>query len=480
MLHNIRKVLRFLMLLARRGRERLKKPMVLNGGGLLVLLWASPSTPLSAQVVNCTVAAAGPWCTAVPMEEIQHGSLCSTKEFWQRLGPSASPGATPDPEELCAFTELYGPLHFLISLQIREMTLDRCAVRFHTECFLHKLNLTNGGVKIHLKSKLEEQIYSRVFSGKVEKLNLKDQTVIMDVTSSIMQPPLSVVRGPWCQRVHPLSGMGLPLLIPPEAMETGLYGELNLLPISVLAPCVLWYPNLATRFLILEVYVFLYSPINLPIMGHSVFLEQLPNWLGLEKLGLSGLTFTPTHATTSGPVCSDIVYSIDRAYCEDTELEWIPAVKQTLSLFLFFQHFDPFHSQLSDFMDSEELLELHLEDVLRYNKEPLIGALNSLLQNTLKDQQLRHEAQEKMVSAQAVMLNSVCSVVSSSTNVEFRTACLDLMRVHDTYELSASLHESLQRATNDRTASSSRCHCESTDRHTDIRVPQRDATGNEI
>ncbi|XP_019901211.1 DUF4554 domain-containing protein isoform X1 [Esox lucius] len=452
MLQNIQKVLRFLMLLARRGRERLKRPVVLNGGGLLVLLWSSPGTLPSGQVVNCTVAAAGPWCSGISMEEVQH-------EVWQRLAPSASPGPAPDPEELCAFTDLYGTLHFLVSLQIIETTLDRCMVRSNTEGFLHKLNLTNAGVKIHLTFKLDEEMYSRIFSGKAERLALKDQTVIMDVASSIMQPPLSVVTGLWCQRAHPLSGIGLPLLIPPEAMEMGLCGELTLVPVSVLAPCVLWYPNLATS--VTRMQVLLYSPIILPLMGPSAFLQQLPNCLALEELGLSGLTFTPTHSTPSDPLCSDIVYSIEKAQCEGTELEWIPAVKQTLSLFLFFQHCDPFHSELSDFMDSEELLELHLEAVLMYNRDALIAALNSLLQITLKDQQQRHKAQEKMVSAQAVMLSSVSSVVSSSTNVEFRAACLDRMMVRDTYELSASLHESLQRATAGRTVSHSKCHCES-------------------
>lgn len=42
------------MLLARWGRERLEKSLVVDGGGLLVLLWAAPGQPPSGQVVNCT------------------------------------------------------------------------------------------------------------------------------------------------------------------------------------------------------------------------------------------------------------------------------------------------------------------------------------------------------------------------------------------------------------------------------------------
>ncbi|KAM9414100.1 uncharacterized protein ACWYII_025609 isoform 1-T2 [Salvelinus alpinus] len=36
------------------------------------------------------------------------------------------PPPPPDPEELCAFTEIYSPFHFLLSLQISEVKLDRC------------------------------------------------------------------------------------------------------------------------------------------------------------------------------------------------------------------------------------------------------------------------------------------------------------------------------------------------------------------
>ncbi|XP_045580098.1 type 2 DNA topoisomerase 6 subunit B-like isoform X1 [Salmo salar] len=133
------------------------------------------------------------------------------------------------------------------SNQISAVKLDRCTVQSHTEGFLHILSLTNAGVKIHLKLKLEGETYQRIFSGKAERLALKDQTVTMDVPPSIMRPPMSLGAGPWCQRGHPVLGGGLPLLILPEAMERGLYGELNLLPVTVLTPCVLQYSNLATR-----------------------------------------------------------------------------------------------------------------------------------------------------------------------------------------------------------------------------------------
>ncbi|CDQ84106.1 unnamed protein product [Oncorhynchus mykiss] len=89
------------------------------------------------------------------------------------------------------------------------------------------------------------------------------------------------------------------------------------------------------------------------------------------------------------------------------------------------------------------------------------------------------QAQEKMYSALGVMLRSIGCVVSSSTNMEFRAACLDRMMVQDTYELSASLHESLQRVTAGRVVPSGRCYWGQADTLTCSR-PKNFASGKEI
>ena len=39
----------------------------------------------------------------------------------------------------------------------------------------------------------------------------------------------------------------MPLSVPPEAMDRGLFGELSVQTVSLLGPCVLQYPNLATQ-----------------------------------------------------------------------------------------------------------------------------------------------------------------------------------------------------------------------------------------
>ncbi|XP_062332665.1 DUF4554 domain-containing protein [Osmerus eperlanus] len=446
-LSNIQQALRLLMLRQWRTHQRRNTE---GGGGLLVLLWVVPDNPQNGQL-NCTVAAAGPWCFGVRVEEIHH-------EFWQKQSASASPCSAPDPEELCEFTEVHGPLHFLLSFQVREGRLVRCEERAQTEVFLHRLSLTNARVKIHLRMKLDGDIYQRIISGKTEsKVILEHQAVVMDVACHT-QPPVFVGRGPWCQRGHPVRGVRLPLRIPPEAMEQGLYGELSLLPITILTPCVQQYPNLVTR--LTRIQVLLYSPSNLPLQGLSAFLQQLSAHLACQELGFPGLSFTPSpsHTTTPEHNCCITVNTENGEPHQKTETERWPDVEQTLSVFLFFQHRDPFHSQLSDFVASEELLEHHLEEVLRFNSKEVTAVMNTALQGTLKDQQQRQKVHEKMSSALRVMLSSVSSVVSSSSNLEFRTACLDRMKVQNTFELSASLHQTLKRVTEGRCLPSSKCY----------------------
>ncbi|KAG8003994.1 Thiosulfate sulfurtransferase/rhodanese-like domain-containing protein 1, partial [Nibea albiflora] len=112
-------VLRLVMLLGKQRQQRAVK----TAGGLLVLLWTT--TGEAVQSLNCTV-------------------LTDLKEsMFPRMSPCPS---LPDPEELCAFTDLYGSLRLLLSFQMRDSRLflpEWCA---RIEAFLHMFSLVNAGV----------------------------------------------------------------------------------------------------------------------------------------------------------------------------------------------------------------------------------------------------------------------------------------------------------------------------------------------
>ncbi|XP_038555077.1 DUF4554 domain-containing protein isoform X2 [Micropterus salmoides] len=407
MVREIQQVLRLVMLLGKQRQQHGLK----TTGGLLVLLWTE--TGASVQSLNCTVAAAGPWCIGIKMKRLQ-SVLTDLKET---MFPCAWPCSLPDPEELCAFTDLYGSLRFLLSFQMKDVRLfspEWCA---RIEAFLHAFSLANARIQIHLKFKFSQQTFLREFRGKIKsKVAWADQpSLILDVTSRI-QPPEWVRKGRWCQGGHPILGDRVPLSIPPEAMDQGLFGELTIQPVTLLSPCVLQYPNLATQLTHIQVLV--YSPSNVPIASPSTFFLNLPAHLDCQELGLQGLHCSSIKAT-------------------------------------------------------EALIEHHLEDILNNNRQAVTTALQTELKNALQVQNLRNKDQEKLRSAAEVILSSSISIVSCSSNMNFRNACLNSMKACDTHDLSDSLHESLRRVTSWKFIPRARCFSAQMEEHPESDEPTR-------
>ncbi|XP_034067744.1 DUF4554 domain-containing protein isoform X2 [Gymnodraco acuticeps] len=436
MLREIQQVLRFFTLF---GNKRHQDGLDAKGG-LLVLLWTD--TGDSFQSLNCTVAAAGYWCKGIS-KELQPALK---ESMFSRACPP------PDPDELCAFIELYGPIRLLLSFQMNDATLFRPELCARIEAFLHTYSLANLRIKTHFKFKFSQQTFQRDFSydnrAKIKNTAIGNQwSLYLDVTCKT-QPPECVKKGCWCHGGHPLLGRWLPLSVPPETMDQGLFGELSMQPVTLLRPCVLQYPNLATQLTHIQVLV--YGPSNVPLTGPSIFFQNLPANLDCQDLGLCGIH------------CSSVkdgngtVYTVEQEQ-EDLEQESVSSIQQSLLLYVFLQHGDPFASELSDMMATEVLIQRHLEDILNNNRQAVTRALQTELKDSLKAQHLRKQSQQRMRSAAKVILSSSISIVSSSSNMDFRNACLNSMKVRDTHDLSASLHESLRRVTSWKFAPKCRC-----------------------
>ncbi|XP_068182333.1 type 2 DNA topoisomerase 6 subunit B-like isoform X2 [Antennarius striatus] len=202
--------------------------------------------------------------------------------------PSVGPCLLSDPEELCTFTDLYGPLKLLLSFQTKDAALfspDCCA---QIEAFLGTFSLSNAGIKIHLILNSSQWTVQRTISAKIKsKIALANQpSLIFDVSCNI-QPPVCVKKGHWCEGGHPVIGGRLPLSIPPDVLDQGLFGELSVQLVTILSPCVVEYPNLARR--LTQIQVLVSSPSNVPVIGPSAFFQNLPLHLDCQELGLQGL-----------------------------------------------------------------------------------------------------------------------------------------------------------------------------------------------
>ncbi|XP_028816744.1 type 2 DNA topoisomerase 6 subunit B-like [Denticeps clupeoides] len=428
------KVVRLLMVLVRK-----RQPGCVRGG-LLVLL--SPDR------LACTVAAAGPWCLQVPVEN-------GLGDAVEMLSGSASICSPPDPEEFCAFTETFGPLHFLISFQVSNSGHGLNVNQ--TERFLHRLSLVNAHVEIVFRRINNESSCQWIYGDGVKSsLSLERCNVVMDTASLQLRQFPSTPLTPCC-RMHPVSGGEVELLLPPELLETGLFGDASLSSMAGLTPCMDQYPNWPTC--VSHINISLLSPANMPLMQSEgaaplSFLRSLTETVAWGELGLSAVCYAGEQPEQQGCLRAEMEFStkdVDRA--QDSRY----TVVQTLTVFLFFQQLDSFHLQPSDLMASEEALEQHTDRILWHNSEKVVTSLQSLLKKVLQPYQRRCMIQGKMKSAMQVILSSMTSVVNSSSCREFRTACLESMRAQDTHELSTSLELSLECATRKRFVPVRRC-----------------------
>ncbi|KAM9741526.1 type 2 DNA topoisomerase 6 subunit B-like [Menidia menidia] len=382
MLRELRQVLRLILMMGKQSNNTRFR----RSGGLLVLL--STGTGSSPEILNCTVAAAGCWCAGMKMTSLQ-------PDLRDRMFPPVWPCPEIDPEELSAFTDLYGSLKLLMGFQITDESYSTADWGDHIEAFLQSFNLTNAAINIHLKFRFNERTSQREFRVKVKSIILQvfQASVILDVSHSA-QLPQCVRNSSWCQGAHHVIGSRLPLSIPPQAMDQGLFGELSIQFVSLLSPCLLQYPNLPTE--LTRVQVLVYSPSNIPVPGPSGFLQALPVALDCQLLGLDRVYCSSFKASAADLKRScGTEYTVEEDSWEYPELESSRApapVQQSLVLFLFLQHNDPFTCQLSDLLATEVLIEQHLEDILCNNRRAVTAALQFELWNTLKAQNRRKKA----------------------------------------------------------------------------------------
>ncbi|XP_072573631.1 type 2 DNA topoisomerase 6 subunit B-like isoform X3 [Paramormyrops kingsleyae] len=444
MLTLIKQVIRLLMVTVHHSQKRQKGSGNVKGG-LLVSVSAETAGSPSDHVCG-TVAAAGYWCSECTFEDVQ-------REVTQNLDSSISIGSPTDPEQLSEFLDRCGPLRFHISFQVTGRSRVSEGDWLKTEQLLHRLSLVHAQVEIYFSLKLNEAISQKIYRCRAHwRFALLGGCIGTESALYLLPGPPAGPSGQ-CTQLHPVPGAATPLLLPHSLVEMGLCGTISLLPAAALSPCVAQNPNWPAQ--LVDIRIFLYGPSNLPLLCDAEerplsFLRDFAHLLSWKEFGLSGVRCSE-NSTEAGCLLSEMVYTVEGS-------EQSAAVGQTLLLFLFLQHSDPFCSQLSDFVVSEELLVQNLDRILQHNQERVKVALHSLLQCTLSGSLKRQKAQAKMQAAIPVILSSLSSVVSSSSSLAFRTTCLNSMKVQDTQELGITLKQALLEVTQNRFMPSRKCN----------------------
>ncbi|KAG1962634.1 DUF4554 domain-containing protein [Pimephales promelas] len=442
----LRQVLRCLLTLVHRECGECKRT-----GGLMVVTRA-----LGESAAILTVSAAGAWCSKV--------STSALKEAVERLSLQVPPCECVHQEELQRFSDNFGPLFFTYSFQASSQSVEE--EQSNIQKCLHRLSLVHAQVEINFEIRTDSTTHKQTFSGqKGSKVSVMDHSIQMDA-AAYGQSPFSVRCFPSCPQMHPVLGDTLSCVLPSDILEAGLCGELRMVTMATLAPCMVQYSNWPTQLSCIRMLV--YIPCGMPLMQQTQmsFLQSLAASLSWADLGLSKVCCMEAQ-NIQGCLCSDVEFSVETDCSEETrcsnaikqniEPELSGAVEQTLTVFIFTQYTDPFHSQITDFISvfhllgqscrhlkvlifsaevlllnmsvSEEVFEGELDAVLWYNRDQVRATLQSTMKKTLKGFQRRRTARQRLDSAKSIVLSSVNSIIASSSSEEFRRACFDSMRV---------------------------------------------------
>uniref|UniRef100_A0A8C1LIC9 Zgc:195212 n=1 Tax=Cyprinus carpio TaxID=7962 RepID=A0A8C1LIC9_CYPCA len=263
-----------------------------------------------------------------------------------------------------------------------------------------------------------------------------DHSITMEIS------PFSSRCLPSFPQMHPVLGDTLSCVLPTDTIEAGLCGEMNMVTMATLAPCMDQYSNWPTRLSCIRISFVIACGMPLMQQTQMSFLQSLAT-------------------STSWDLCvlnvECVEFSLETDYSQESRCSCTVQqnIEKRLRLSSFFaQYSDSFRSQISDFISSEEVFERHLDAVLWYNGDQVRVTLQSTMKNTLKEFQQRHgvkSTSELCVSLRQSLQNIVdgCfAPMSVCSNVKVFHFCLlnhPFLEFKNTPELSSKrIHCDLQ------------------------------------
>uniref|UniRef100_A0A8C3CAZ4 Uncharacterized protein n=1 Tax=Cairina moschata TaxID=8855 RepID=A0A8C3CAZ4_CAIMO len=170
--------------------------------------------------------------------------------------------------------------------------------------------------------------------------------------------------------------------------------------------------------------------------GERAALCEDPSWLAdWDQFGCAAAPSTPP-APEEGLLPPDAAYALRPASGSPPG----DAPPQTLLLFLFLRHRDPFQPYQAG---TRRLLLAHVEPLLGSNHRALTRGVRALLHPLLEELHRRAQGHQRLLRALPVALDALGAVVAASSSARFRRRCLRLMQVADTPALAAAARRSL-------------------------------------
>ncbi|XP_077185084.1 type 2 DNA topoisomerase 6 subunit B-like isoform X2 [Paroedura picta] len=320
--------------------------------------------------------------------------------------------------------------------------------------FIHRISLVHPMIKFHYCVKVNGLVSAETYSSvRRDSACLLDGTRLL-IDGSHFVRPVSTETKRYCGKIHPISGEPVGLFIPSEAAERGFSGDVKLTPVVSLCPCQKQFPNQPVR--IAALYIFIYDPAGLPVLHpttkalHSFF-EGLSHLAAWERYGYQAILNSDPHweEDTARP---DVRYELH------TPLKQSPArEEQKMLLFLFLSYSDQFQDKPAYNFWNRRVILSHLCPILMFSEQAVKGAIQEVLNRVLEQHHKIAQEQQKLVSSLSIMLEAMSTIISSSTDSEFRRRCLQHLQVADTQQFLAAAKNTFSKVILQRWKPSSTC-----------------------
>ncbi|XP_075795378.1 type 2 DNA topoisomerase 6 subunit B-like isoform X3 [Pelodiscus sinensis] len=449
-----RTILEYLIIRFKSEKERQMKGLALEGIMLVSINLSDSTYGVSQLQCITTIAAAGSFCSKIPNDQIW-------KEMDGMLAELSVPWTRPLMEGGCSH-ELLDSASLQLTFKLHErpgvLMMDCLAVKQ----FIHKTSMVHPKIRFHYCVNMNGIMSAETYCGDKREstcvLNgiklLTDRRHYIRVVDSLVSCGSNFL----CDKIHPVLGRTVNLLIPHEVAETGFTGELEFIPAAALCPCLKLFPNQPAK--IAAVSIFFYDPTGLPISFYgkgksSLFFSDPSNLAEWEKYNYSA-TLDSDPGQEEDQVSPDVRYKLhwDRGSQEDDPDTW----EQTLLLFLFLHYSDQFQDKPSYDFWARRMIASHLDQILLCSQQAVKRGAQAVIDTVLEEHCKRRKNQQRLKLSLPVILGAISNVVSSSTNSQFRRECLQSLQVADTSELMAAIQTAFENVTQKRLMPSGTCN----------------------
>ncbi|XP_048360464.1 type 2 DNA topoisomerase 6 subunit B-like [Sphaerodactylus townsendi] len=445
----IHQILEYLIVQLRNGKEEPLEEFSTHKGTLVVSLDIEDSVQHVGQSCCATVISAkGDFYRTVLSDQIQR----EIKTLLPELPLHESLCGRGCPHELLHVT----PFQFSFEFYEKSGVLKEDCLALKQ--FVHRMSLVHAMIKFHYCVKVNGFVSAETYSTEIRDSKcLPDGTRLLIDQSHFVRPVCTETERS-CSKIHPMSGEPVGLFIPSEVAERGFSGDVRLMPVVSLCPCQKQFPNQPVRITALscKTYIFLYDPAGLPVplrtteASHSFFEDPscLAAW---ERYGYQAILNSDPYweEDTARP---DVRYELHTSHNQGPECE-----EQRLLLFLFLSYSDPFQDKpVYNFWDRQVILS-HLYPILMFSEQAVRGTIQGVLNRVLEQHHKVAQEQQKLTSSLSIMIEAISTIVSTSTDSEFRRRCLQHLQVADTQQFVAIAKKTFNKVSLQRRRPSSTC-----------------------